>query len=63
MFIHRENALKRPSTYYHNVLYKEITFKKNLMPNLIKIYNKTHQIAHFFIFFFTGEHAPIIISI
>ena len=29
MFIHRENALKRPSTYIIIVLYKEITLKNN----------------------------------
>ena len=32
---------------YHIVLYKAITLKKNLMQNLIKIYTKAHQIAHF----------------
>ena len=29
MFIHKENALKRPSTYIIIVLYKEITLKNN----------------------------------
>ena len=57
MFIHRENALKRPSTYIIIVLYKEITLKKTLVQNGIKISIKTHQIAYFF-FFFRGVACP-----
>ena len=55
MFIYRENALKRPSTYIIIVLYKEITLKKTLIQNGIKIFIKTHQIAHFFETFSRGS--------
>ena len=51
MFIHRENALKA----YQYISYSSIQinhFKnKILIQNLIKIFTKMHQIAHFFKFF------------
>ena len=65
MFIHRENALK---THQHSSIQRE-HLKKNLIQNLIKIFTKTHQIAHFFKFFSQGSLPPsmcaadIIISI
>ena len=58
MFIHRENALK---AHYH-ISYCSIQrdhFKKTiLIQNLIKIFTKTHQIAHFFQNFLAGYQAP-----
>ena len=68
MFIPRENALK-PINIHHIVLYKEITLKKILLQNLIKIFTNTHQIALFFKIFSKGSMPPsmcaadIIISI
>ena len=69
MFNQRENALKRPSTYIILFYTKRLLFKKKLMRNLIKIYTKTHQIAHFFKIFSLESMPPtmctadIIISI
>ena len=66
MFIHRENALK---THQHSSIQREHLKKKNLIQNLIKIFTKTHQIAHFFKIFSQGSLPPsmcaadIIISI
>ena len=65
MFIHRENALK---AHQHSSIQKE-HLKKILIQNLIKIFTKTHQIAHFFKIFSQGSLPPsmcaadIIISI
>ena len=44
MSTHRENALKA----HQHILYCSIlvTLKKKLIRNLIKIFTKTHQIAH-----------------
>ena len=59
MFIHRENALK--AHQHINILFytKEITLeKKNLIQNLIKIFTKTHQIAHFSKIFSRGSMPP-----
>ena len=71
MFIHRENALIRKAHQY--ISYSSIQrdhFKNTiLIQNLIKIFIKTHQIAHFFNFFSQGSMLPsmcaadIIISI
>ena len=36
MFLHKKNALKRASTLYHIVLYKEIPLKTILTHYLIK---------------------------
>ena len=57
LFIHRENDLKRPYILSYCSIQRD-HFKKNLMQNLIKIYTKTHQIAHFFLNFLAGEHGP-----
>ena len=50
MFIHRENALK--AHQHIHISYCSIQrdhFKKTiLIQNLIQIFTKTHQIAHFF---------------
>ena len=68
MFIHRENALKA----HQHISYCSIQrdhLKKNLIQNMIKIFTKTHQIAHFFKIFMQGSMplsmcaAHIIISI
>ena len=60
MLIHRGTTLKAHQHISYSVvvavtllmsivLYKEITLKKNnFIQNLIKIFTKTHQIAHFF---------------
>ena len=59
MLIHRGNTLKAHEHISYSVvvavtllrsivLYKEITLKKNCIQNPIKIFTKTHQIAHFF---------------
>ena len=58
MLIHRENALKA----IHHISYCSIQrghFKKTiLIQNLIKIFTKTHQIAHFFKNFSQGSMPP-----
>ena len=65
MFIHRENALK---AHQHSSIQRE-HLKNFLIQNLIKIFTKTHQIAHFFKIFSHGSLPPsmcaadIIISI
>ena len=65
MFIHRENALKAHQhiSYYSTQsrsqnIYSLLTcpFKKTiLVQNLIKIFIKTHQIAHFFKIFWQSS--------
>ena len=59
MFIHRENALK---AHYHisSCSIQRDHFKKKtiLIQNLIKIFTKTHQIAHFFKIFSQGIKPP-----
>ena len=63
MFIHRANALK---AIYH-ISYCSI--QRDHFKNLIKIFTKTHQIAHFFKIFSEGSKplsmcaADIILSI
>ena len=68
MFIHRKNGLKA----HQHISYCSIQryhLKKKLIQNLIKIFTKTHQIAHFFKIFTQGSMPPsmcaadIIISI
>ena len=58
MFIHRENALKA----YQHISYCSIQRyhlkKKILIQNMIKIFTKTHQIAHFFKIFSQGSMLP-----
>ena len=59
MFLHKENVLKRPSTYYHIVLYKEITLKNNFNAKSDQnIQQDATNCTFFLLFFFTGEHAP-----
>ena len=62
MFIHRENALK--AYQYTCISYSSIQrdhFKNTiLIQNLIKIFTKTHQIAHFFKIFSQGSMLPSI---
>ena len=62
MFIHRENALK--AQQYTCISYSSIQrdhFKNTiLIQNLIKIFTKTHQIAHFFKIFSQGSMLPSI---
>ena len=62
MFIHRENALK--AHQYTCISYSSIQrdhFKNTiLIQNLIKIFTKTHQIAHFFKIFSQGSMLPSI---
>ena len=45
MFIHRENAMKAHQHISYGSIQRD-HFKKNLIQNLIKIFTKTHQIAH-----------------
>ena len=47
LIIHRENDLKRPSTYII-LFYTNRSLKKNLMQNLIKIYTPRLTILHIF---------------
>ena len=56
-FIHKEIALKRPSTYII-LFYTKSYLKKKLKQNLLKIYTKTHQICTFFQNFLTWQHDP-----
>ena len=68
MFIHRENAMKAHQHISYGSIQRD-HFKKNLIQNLIKIFTKTHQIAHLFKNFSQGSMTPsryaadIIISI
>ena len=57
MFNHKENALKRLSTYIILFNTKKLR-KKIFMRNLIKIYTMTHKYETFFQNFLAGEHAP-----
>ena len=59
MFIHKENALKATQhiTYYS---IQRDHLKKKLMQNLIKIFTKTHQIAHLSKIFSQGSMPPCI---
>ena len=69
MFIHRENAPKRPSTYVVLFYTRKSLLKKILIQNLIKIFTKTHPLAYFLKTFSRGSMPPsmcaadIIISI
>ena len=62
MFIHRENVLK--AHQYTCISYSSIQrehFKNTiLIQNLIKIFTKTHQSAHFFKIFSLGSMLPSI---
>ena len=48
MFISRENALKAYQHISYYSIQRDQFRKKNLIQNQIKIFTKTHQIAHFF---------------
>ena len=49
MFFHRENALKAHQHNYIILFYTKRALKKTiLIENLMKIFIKTHEIAHFF---------------
>ena len=48
MFIHRENALKAHQHLTYCYIQRDHFKKTILIQNLIKIFAKTHQIAHFF---------------
>ena len=48
MFIHRENALKAHQHISYCSVQRDHFKKKFLIQNLIKIFTKTHQTAHFF---------------
>ena len=69
MFLHRENALKAHQHISYSSIQRELLKKTILIQNLIKIFTKTHQIAHFFKIFSQGSMPPsmcaadIIISI
>ena len=70
MFIHRENALKaHQHISYCSIQRYHLKKKTFLIQKLIKIFIKTHQIAHFFKIFSQGSMPPsmcaadIIISI
>ena len=61
MFIHRENALKaHQHISYCSIL---VTLKKNLIQNLIKIFTKTHQIAHLKKNFSQGSMPPTCVQL
>ena len=60
MFIHRENALKAHYLISHCSIQRD-HFKKTILhviQNLIKIFTKTHQIAHFLKIFSQGIKPP-----
>ena len=59
MFLHRENALKAINIYIILFYTKRALKKTILIQNLIKIFTKTHQIAHFFKIFSQGSMPPI----
>ena len=69
MFIHRENVLKAHQHISYCSIQRDHFKKTSLIQNLIKIFTKTHQIAHFFKNFSQGSMPPsmcapdIIISI
>ena len=69
MFIHRENALKAHQHISYGSMQRRNVKKTILIQNLIKIFTKTHQIAHSFKIFSQGSMPPsmcavhIIISI
>ena len=55
MFIHRENALKAHQHISYCSIQRDHFKKTILIQNLIKIFTKTHQIAHFFKIFWQGS--------
>ena len=58
MFIHRENALKAHQYISYGSI-QSYHFKNTiLIQNLIKIFTKMHQIAHFFKIFSQGSMLP-----
>ena len=69
MFIHRENALKANQYISYSSIQRDHFKNTILIQNLIKIFTKMHQIAHFFKIFSQGSMLPsmcaadIIISI
>ena len=69
MFIHRENALKAHQYISYCSIQRDHFKNTILIQNLIKIFTKMHQIAHFFKIFSQGSMPPsmcaadIIISI
>ena len=69
MFIHKENALKAHQHISYCSIQRDHFEKTILIQYLIKIFTKTHQIAHFFKIFSQGSMPPsmcaadIIISI
>ena len=58
MFIHRENVVKRSSTYIIIVLYKEITLKK-LLYKMGSKYSSRHIKFHIFSKFLCGVACPL----
>ena len=60
MFIHRENALKAHQHISHCSIQRYHIKKSILIQNQIKIFTKTHQIAHFFKIFSQGSMPPSI---
>ena len=60
MFIHRENALKAHQHISYCSIQKDHLQKKTiLIQNLIKIFTRTHKIAHFFKNFSQGIACPL----
>ena len=55
MFISREKALKAYQHISYYSIQRDQFRKKNLIQNQIKIFTKTHQIAHFFKIFSRGS--------
>ena len=60
MFIHRENAPKAHQHISYSSIQRDHLKKPVLIQNLIKIFTKTHQIAHFFKIFSQGSMPPSI---
>ena len=58
MFIHRENAMKAHQHILYCSIQRDHLKKTILIQNLIKIFTKTHQIAHFFKIFLQGSMPP-----
>ena len=58
MFIHREKTMKAQQHISYCSIQRDHFKKKILIQNLIKIFTKTHQIAHFKKKFSQGSKPP-----
>ena len=60
MFIHRENSLKTNQYISYSYIQRDHFKNTILIQNLIKIFTKMHQMAHFFKIFSRGSMLPSI---